>query len=703
MTDIHSPISEIPFAKRFLLKLKKLDILTLNDLLSHLPRRYEDFSDIKKIADLKPNEEAAVKGKIIKSNIYRSWNRKLLVFEITAEDETGSIKAVWFNQPYLTRILKESKTIYLAGKTSLRRKELIFSNPIHEIEKKGQKTIHSGRIIPIYPETRGLTSRGFRYLMEKALSEVKNIPETIPEDIREKMNLPEINEAIRQIHFPESNEEIEKAAKRFAFEDLFLLQLSNFRKRYLFSQESSPKIETTKEKIFEIKKSLPFKLTEDQDNTLKEIIIDLQSGYPMNRLLQGDVGSGKTIVAMIAAVITAENGFQTALMAPTEILARQHYETFKKTFASFEEGTALLTSDEAKVFFGEGMESTPDKKSLLEKIKKGKIKIVIGTHALIQKNVSFSKLGLVVIDEQHRFGVEQRAKLVKNKKEIPHLLSMTATPIPRTLAITAFGDLDISSIAELPKDRKKTVTQIVPPEKREKAYQFIRQEVKEGRQVFVVCPRIEQSENNGEEKDKRKSAWDDVKAVKDEYEKLSKEIFPKLKVEMLHGKMKPEEKEKIMKKISKGEADILVSTSVVEVGIDIPNATIMMIEGAERFGLAQLYQFKGRVGRGSHQSYCLLFSDSSSPETKKRLRSIKEAENGFELSEKDLEIRGPGQFLGKSQAGMPDHVMRALQKPNLVKESQEMARGIIKKDPKLKNHPDLRKKVDSLEKKIHGE
>lgn len=703
MTDIRSNISEIPFAKRFLPKLKKLDIETLSDLLWYFPRKYEDFSDIKNISDLKPNEETAVKGEIVRADFHRSWKRKLVIIEIVIEDGTGEVKAVWFNQPYLANALKPGKTVSLAGKTSIYRKELVFSNPIHEIERKDQGNIHSGRIIPIYPETRGLTSRGLRFLMEKALSEAENIPDIIPEAVRKKIGIPEINEALRQIHFPESDSEIEKSQKRFSFEDLFLLQLSNFRKRHLFSKKNAPKIEVSKKEIIEMEKGLPFRLTENQENVLKEIMIDLQSGYPMNRLLQGDVGSGKTIIAAIAGVITAKNGFQTALMAPTEILARQHYETLKKAFREFEDGIALLTSDEAKVFFGENMESAPDKKSLVKKIKEGKVKIVIGTHALIQKNVSFSDLGLVIIDEQHRFGVKQRAELVKDKEQIPHFLSMTATPIPRTLAITAFGDLDMSSITELPKNRKRVITKIVPPDKREKAYQFIRQEVKNGRQVFVVCPRIEQGENNGEEEDKRKSAWDDVKAAKEEYEKLSQKIFPDLKVDMLHGKMKSDEKERTMKKMKKGETDILVSTSVVEVGIDIPNATIMMIEGSERFGLAQLYQFRGRVGRGEHQSYCLLFSDSDSPQTKNRLRSITEAKNGFELAEKDLELRGPGQFLGKSQAGMPDHIMKSLQKPVLLKESKEMAMGIIKKDPLLESHPDLKKEVDSFERRIHRE
>jgi ATP-dependent DNA helicase RecG len=540
--------------------------------------------------------------------------------------------------------------------------------------------------------------------MEKALKEFEKIPEIIPEPIRKKINIPGINKALNQIHFPENKESIKKAKKRFSFESLFILQLSNFQKRYTLSKEKAPVIKVDEKKVKKIKGYLPFKLTKDQKKVLDEILNDIQKDYPMNRLLQGDVGSGKTVIAAIISIIAAQNDFQTAFMAPTEILAQQHYETFKKFFEETDIGIALLTSDELKIFFSNGLESNPNKKTLLEKIKKNNIKIVIGTHALIQKNVTFSKLGLVIIDEQHRFGVEQRAKLTKNIKLLPHFLSMTATPIPRTLAITAFGDLNISLITELPKNRKPITTKIVPPSNRKKAYQFIRQEIKKGRQAFVICPRIEPSENNTEKsEDKRKTAWDDVKAVKEEYKKLSQKVFPNLKVEMLHGKLKSEEKEKVMKGFAEGKTNILVSTSVVEIGIDIPNATIMMIEGADRFGLAQLYQFKGRVGRGEHQSYCLLFSDSNSPQIKNRMWSIIKAKNGFELAEKDLKLRGPGEFLGKSQTGIPDIAMESFQNLKLVKESREAAKETIKKDRQLEKHLELKNRVKELGEKIHRE
>ena len=703
MINIYSPISEITFAKIFLPKLKKLGVETVKDLLWHFPYRYEDFSHLEKIENLKIGEEATIKGEITNVNVHRSWKRHFVILEILVNDETGSVKAVWFNQPYLKNILKPGKIVYLSGKISIHNNKSAFSNPIYEIDNK-KGTTHTARIIPIYPETKGLTSRGIRYLMEKALKEFEKIPEIIPEPIRKKINIPGINKALNQIHFPENKESIKKAKKRFSFESLFILQLSNFQKRYTLSKEKAPVIKVDEKKVKKIKGYLPFKLTKDQKKVLDEILNDIQKDYPMNRLLQGDVGSGKTVIAAIISIIAAQNDFQTAFMAPTEILAQQHYETFKKFFEETDIGIALLTSDELKIFFSNGLESNPNKKTLLEKIKKNNIKIVIGTHALIQKNVTFSKLGLVIIDEQHRFGVEQRAKLTKNIKLLPHFLSMTATPIPRTLAITAFGDLNISLITELPKNRKPITTKIVPPSNRNKAYQFIRQEIKKGRQAFVICPRIEPSENNTEKsEDKRRTAWDDVKAVKEEYKKLSQKVFPNLKVEMLHGKLKSEEKEKVMKGFAEGKTNILVSTSVVEIGIDIPNATIMMIEGADRFGLAQLYQFKGRVGRGEHQSYCLLFSDSNSPQIKNRMWSIIKAKNGFELAEKDLKLRGPGEFLGKSQTGIPDIAMESFQNLKLVKESREAAKETIKKDRQLENHLELKNRVKELGEKIHRE
>lgn len=702
MLNIHSKITEIPFTKRFSQKLERLDIKTIKDLLWHFPNRYEDFSNIKNIEDLKENEQATIKGEITKTNFRRAWKKKFVILETTITDETDSVKITWFNQPYLKNILKEGETIFISGKTRIYKNQLTFTSPIYEISENKEKNTHTARIIPIYPETKGLTSRGIRYLIEKTLEEISEIPDIIPENIRKIANLPNVKKALKQIHFPENKKEIEKSRKRFSFEDAYLLQLSNIIKRLARSKNKAPKIKFTKKEIEEKTKQLPYKLTKDQETALFEILNDIKKEKPMKRLLQGDVGSGKTIIAFFASIITATNNFQTTIMTPTEILARQHYENFKKYFPEFNNGLALLTNTESKMYFGENLESGLKKTDLTKKINDGKIKIIIGTHALIQKNVKIKKLGLVIIDEQHRFGIKQRAKLTENKTLSPHLLSMTATPIPRTLAITIFGDLDISSIKELPGNRQPITTKIVSPSNRRTAYKFIKQEIKKGRQAFVICPKIETSTETNST-DKRAKIWENIKAVKEEYEKLSKKIFPKMKIEMLHGKLKPKEKETIMKKFSEGKIDIIVSTSVVEVGVDIPNATIMMIEGADRFGLAQLYQFQGRVGRGKHKSYCLLFSDSNSTNTKKRLKSIVEAKNSFELAEKDLEIRGPGEFIGKNQAGMPDTAMEALQNISLIKKTKKLAEETIKKDPELKKSPELKKRITSLESKIHEE
>ncbi len=508
------------------------------------------------------------------------------------------------------------------------------------------------------------------------------------------------------------------------------------------------------ENVKQILSALPFELTPSQKKSLWEILQGVAKPHPMNRLLQGDVGSGKTIVAGIAAITTAEepNNLQAAFMAPTEILARQHYQTLTKFFKEFTGGIGLLISKEARIFYGEGLEESVKKSGFIKETTAGRIKIIVGTHALIQKTVSFQNLGLVIIDEQHRFGVKQRAHLLRDSKlrmhpppkanpplaenlqkgqktfvdadkfvdshRIPHLLSMSATPIPRTLMLSVFGDLDLSLISELPKGRKRIITKIVDPANRNKAYAFIRGEVKKGKQVFVVCPRIEpQVENQSVEVRPpeinyqyfggRTSQILEVKAVKDEYEKLANKVFPDLRVAMLHGKMRSDAKKKVMAEFAAGENDILVSTSVIEVGVDIPRATIMMIEGAERFGLAQLYQFRGRVGRGEKQSFCFLFTESSSETTRRRLQSLLTAKNGFELAEQDLKIRGPGEFLGGpsgwAQTGLPDVAMRALQSPELLKEARTAAEEILKEDPELKNYPLLKERLGQFEKEVHLE
>ncbi len=700
---------------RFVMKLKKLGIVTAKDLIWHFPTRYEDWRETSSIDDLKPGDSKTIKGVISEIESRRSWKKRMTIVEATITDETGSIKAVWFNQPYVKNILHEGVVASFAGKVMEDKKDknhLHLSNPTYEVlndvnlddETYEIKTKHTGRLIPIYPETKGLTSKGIRMLSQKILDNLEPIKEFLPQGILKSNNFPEINIALRNIHFPDNLNDVELAKERLAFEELFLIQLNNLYQKFSLSKEKAPAMGNVEKIISGASKNLPFELTKSQKKALEEILIDIKKSEPMNRLLQGDVGSGKTIVAGLAAMVIANNGYQSAIMAPTEILARQHYKTLTYLFPSFTEGIGLLVSKVARVSFGENLETDIKKPALLKKVSEGKIKILVGTHALIEKGVTFKNLGLVVVDEQHRFGVKQRAALSGQAGFVPHFLSMSATPIPRTIMITMFGDLNLSIINELPKNRKEIITKIVDTENRDKAYAFIRGQVRRGRQVFVVCPRIEPSEANPISS-QWGSDWEqlEIKSVKEEYEKLKKIIFPDLKVAMLHGKIKSDEKAKTMSDFAGGKIDILVSTSVIEVGVDVPNASIMMIEGSERFGLAQLYQFRGRVGRGEHQSFCFLFTESPSRNTKDRLNSLITAKNGLELAEKDLRLRGPGEFMGKEQTGMPDIAMRAFQKPELVKASRDAAELVAKYGWEMKNYPNLYEKFREFRKEIHLE
>ncbi len=709
---ISSPVALVT-PPRFLPKLKKLGIDTIADLLYHFPVRYENWSDIIPIRDLRVGESAPIRGTIKKIGFRKSWGRYRVIIEATIADQSGEIRAFWFNQPYVRKNLPEGKEAVFYGKILSGKKGIFISNPAYETIKDGQGIISFSprkELLAIYPETKGLTSKGIRFLVEKAIKAAGDIPEFIPEGILTANRLPEINRSLKNIHSPENIAEADTARKRFEFEELFLLQLNNFSRKAELASLKSAAIPYKLDFIKQILSSLPFDLTLSQKRSLHEILIDLAEGRPMNRLLQGDVGSGKTIIAAIAALAAARAGCQTAIMAPTEILANQHYETFKKFFGKSGYSFCLITAKSSFAYYNDGLESEIKKDALLKEIGGGKIEIVIGTHALIAKRknsvgLPFKKLGLIIVDEQHRFGVRQRAELMRQSALAPHFLSMSATPIPRTLAITVFGDLDLSLIDELPPGRKPIITKIVSPENRANAYAFIRGQARKGRQVFVICPRIEPTPINADNtriNAENSAAWE-VKTVKEEFGKLSREIFPDLRVAMLHGKMKPEEKRKIMADFKIGKTDILVSTSVIEVGIDVPNANIMIIEGAERFGLAQLYQFRGRVGRGGHQSFCLLFTDSSSEETLKRLDALLEAKNGFELAEKDLSLRGPGEFLGTEQTGFPDIIMSALKNRDLVKKSREAAEEILKIDPRLRLYPKLKEKLSAFSKETHLE
>jgi len=660
MLTLNTKIEQInKVGPAYLKRLYKLNIKTIQDLFFHFPNRYEDFRKKNLINKLKESEKSTIQGEIVDIKNTRLFYRKMIITDALIKDKSGSIKAVWFNQPYLIETLKKGKIVNLSGKLSFYKKTLCFSNPVYELTKK--ETTHTGRLVPIYRETEGISSRYLRFLIKPLLYLTKQINDFLPVQIKNKFNLMDLTQAIEQIHFPENPSLVKKARERLAFNELFLIQLTFLQQRQKLNKEKSVKLLFDKNLIKPFVKNLSFKLTDDQKIAAWEIFQDMIKDKPMNRLLNGDVGSGKTIIAIMAALAVAKQKYQTAIMAPTEILAKQHFQTFKNMLKKSNVKICLLTRTESKP-------------QLKKKIAEGKIDIIIGTHSIIQKDLSFKNLVLAIIDEQHKFGVAQRAALQKNiyqiddgLKTIPHLLSITATPIPRTLALTIYGDLDISLIKELPQGRQKIITEIVSPKNRNKTYNFIKEQIKKNRQVFVICPLIEESNKLTE-----------IKSVTQEYEKLSKDIFPEFKLAMLHGKLKPNEKEKIMNKFKRGKTDILISTSVVEVGVDIPHATVMIIEGADRFGLAQLHQFRGRIGRGKIQSYCFLFTDSSAKKTHQRLKAMLTAKDGFELAEKDLKIRGAGDFIGTRQWGLPDLVMASLNDLELIKKTREAAKIVLK-------------------------
>ena len=737
--DLSLPISQVPRIGPVLQKrLKNLGIATLKDLLYHFPLRYEDFSHFVKIADIKPKTNIAIKGKVLEIKSTLAWTKKVTLTQAIVGDNSGAIRIVWFAKPYITDNLQTGDNVVMAGRVSQGKKGLYFNNPTYEklAESGSPPNSKVAGLMPVYPETEKLSSRWLRGLIRPLLyNSLSQFQEFLPLTVTKRFNLMPLNRAIWQIHFPDSLVLAAKAKERLAFGELFLIELFVLKERVKLLQTKAEPIAINLPLVQKFVKSLPFKLTDAQRKSAWQILKDMEKPHPMNRLLEGEVGSGKTVVAAIAALNVAKAtlneakaGLQIAMMAPTEILAKQHFKEVAELLFDFKLTIALLTGKDDKIMAkklkGEILEASRAK--ILKKCLNGEIDILIGTHALIQDKVKFANLGLVIVDEQHRFGIEQRARLIQKSKRwgknqndnskfkentpsIPHLLTMTATPIPRSLALTIYGDLDLSIIDQLPKGRKKIITQVAIPKQRENVYQFIRNQIKAGRQAFVICPRIEAQSAKHKAQN---NPWADVKAVEEEKEKLTKEIFPDLKVEMLHGKLKPKEKERIMRDFSarggsafggKNKIDILVATSVVEVGIDIPNASVMLIEGADRFGLAQLHQLRGRVGRSSHQSYCFLFTDSPSIKTKKRLEAIVKAQDGFELSQIDLEIRGPGQFFGTKQWGLPDLAMASLDDFSLVEKTKSLAKEILSQDPNLKNYPLLKEKVEKLQERTHLE
>ncbi|MCC7197585.1 ATP-dependent DNA helicase RecG [Candidatus Peregrinibacteria bacterium] len=672
--SLSQPISTaLRTTKVHLSRLQELGIHTVRDLLLFFPRAYDDKSQYTCIAELRTDEVNNVRGII--SNIFhkRTKNGKYLTKALFS-DETGSIEVVWFNQPYLKRVLISGKEIVLSGKAKFGFGKLSLQSPSFEETKKEQT--HSGRIVPVYHQTEGITSKWLREKLQPLLEEwVSRLEDFLPEDIRKENDLMDYHKAVKEVHFPTSEENLEEAKKRLSFDELFLLQLKALQKKWhwqnVSEHEQKPMQQHTD--LGNFLKNLPFELTNAQVKTLNEILTDLKQLYPMSRLVQGDVGSGKTVVAGAVMLNAIKHGYQTALMAPTEILARQHYQTLFKLFSPFG----------INIQFIAGSTVQSQKEQIANDLKTGTIDAVVGTHALIQENIGFKNLGLAVIDEQHRFGVKQRDILKSNGS--PHLLSLSATPIPRTLAMTLYGDQDLSVIDEMPKGRQQIITRIVPEKKRMDAYHWIEEQIKSGRQAFVICPLIDESDVL------------EVKSAIQEFEYLQEHIFPKLKLGLLHGKMKAKEKDEIMELFKQNMINILVSTSVIEVGIDIPNATIMMIEGADRFGLSQLHQFRGRVGRGEHQSYCFLFTDKKSDEGKKRLQAMVDHSSGFKLAEIDLSLRGPGEIYGVKQSGIPDLKMASLTDSITINLAREAAKKLIDQDPQLSNYPKLKEKVKEME------
>lgn len=641
--------------------LGKLGVKTVRDLLYFYPRRYEDYSTLKTINRLVYGERVSVLATVWDVGLRKTQGGKSL-FRAVLSDNTGTMEVTWFNQSYLEGRIRAGMQILVSGKVDEYLGRLTMNAPDWELVSR--KDLTNARIQPVYALTEGLQQRWMRMTLERALSAwARRVPDALPDALRREYNLLPLDRALWGIHLPDNQEHLNAGRRRLAFEETLYLQLGLLRQKLAWKSQPGRTIQIDAAYMEALKTSLPYTLTGAQERSLDEILRDLSSGQPMNRLLQGDVGAGKTVVAGLTMAATAANGAQAALMAPTEILAEQHYKSLVKLFDVFPEPRptfGLLTGSTA----GE------DREAIYAGLADGSLQIVVGTHALIQKAVEFKDLAFVVVDEQHRFGVEQRGAL-RQKGYNPHLLMMTATPIPRSLELTVWGHLDVSVLDEMPPGRQPIETRVLFPRERERAYAFIRSQVQQGRQAFIIYPLVEASEKI------------DAKAAVAEYDRLRKEVLPDLRLGLLHGRLRSADKEAVMGQFVRGELDVLVATSVVEVGIDVPNATVMLIDGADRFGLAQLHQFRGRVGRGAHQSYCLLLAESASEEANERLKAVEATTDGFVLAQKDLEMRGPGEFLGTQQSGFPELPMAALADTRLLHQVRAAAEALLQADPDL--------------------
>jgi len=678
-SSIDSAISVIKgMTPSMISKFHKLGVKTARDLLYFFPRRHLDYSQKKSISQLEVGEEQTIIANVWQSQVVVLGGRRST--EAIVGDETGNIRVVWFNNPYMVKTLATNKRVAISGRVNLFNGQKVFESPEWEL-LEDKELVHTGRMVPIYPLTQGLRSRQVRRLMKEVVDQyTQQVEDFLPLEVRQRCSLLELSQAINQAHYPENETMKNRARTRLAYDELFLLQLGVLSRKRNW-QESQPGVSVVPETsvLSRFIKSLPFKLTSAQHRVLQEVLADLQGPRPMSRLLQGEVGSGKTIVATAALLVATASGYQGAFMAPTEILAEQHFNNICQLLSAVadEEGDNYLRtfsgllSRPLTVALLIGDVKQGKKQELQKQVMAGEVDILIGTHALIQEEVGFQRLGLAVVDEQHRFGVDQRSAL-RQKGVNPHVLVMTATPIPRTLALTLYGDLDLSVIDELPPGRQIIKTKWLKPEQRNSAYAFLHRQVAKGRQAFIICPFVEESEAI------------EAKAAIVEYERLSREVFPDLKLGLLHGRMQAAEKDRVMHSFRSGELDILVSTPVVEVGIDVPNATVMLVESADRFGLSQLHQFRGRVGRGTEQSYCMLIAQNPTEVGKERLYLIEKTYDGFALAEEDLKLRGPGEFFGTRQSGLPDLHMAKLSDIALLELARSEAIRLFEKDPDLK-------------------
>ena len=678
--SIDSPITVIRgISSSLAARFNKLGVKTIRDLLYFFPHRHLDYSQRKVISQLTEGMEETIVANVWQAQETRLSGKRST--EAIVGDETGNVRVIWFNNPYLVKKLATNTRLIISGRVSLFRGRYVFESPEWELAED-QELIHTGRLVPLYPLTQGLRPRQVRKLMKEVIDQwAWQVGDFLPQELKKRCNLLELPQAISQAHYPEDKVLKDRARVRLAFDELLLLQLGVLSKKRDWQEAQLGNSLSTNPLVLEaFLQSLPFELTPAQHRVLKELLVDLGKPRPMSRLLQGEVGSGKTVVALAALLMAAANGYQGAFMAPTEILAEQHFSTISELLSR----AGHLEGKENYLYSHSGLLSHPltvalligdttqaKKRELQQRIQDGDIDIVIGTHALIQKEVEFRQLGLAVVDEQHRFGVTQRSAL-RQKGFGPHMLVMTATPIPRTLALTLYGDLDLSIIDQLPPGRQVVKTKWLKPRQRNSAYTFISRQVASGRQAFIICPLVEESEAI------------QAKAAIAEYERLSQEVFPELRLGLLHGRMSATEKDKVMRHFRSSELHILVATPVVEVGIDVPNATVMLIDSADRFGLSQLHQFRGRVGRGQEQSYCMLLAQNPSQVARERLDIIEKVQDGFQLAEEDLKLRGPGEFFGTRQSGLPDLRMAKLSDVDLLELARTEAIRLFKKDSGLK-------------------